>query len=411
MQDDSRRQFLARLTAMSGAISLAACGSGSSSSPSPSPAPTPTPAPPPAPTPPPPSPAGTPAWLQDKPLNTWFAIPGTVHAGSPAAPADDPNDIYASSNRRLAYSGMGLRGTEIVMALNGGHGDYAGNEVTSLELNTDAPQWVLRSPASPSPTIDVPYYADGKPSSRHTYWSTIWNEQHQRLLAHRSRFVYGSGISFDNTNGFDLATNTWDAKSTWANGYSAGCADSDGNAYAVGINYFSIYKWTAATDTWAELATYADATTLNPICFDATRAHVFAMGFGDGQGNNRGPGRTLTAFTLAGATKTEITFAPGAAVDQFIADAPNYCAMEYDPVNDHYLFYEGAAGHTDRVYVVEPNAGAQWDLSILALGAGSVAPPAAVGAGIYNRFKYVPALRGIVLLSSGTSDVFFMRTA
>lgn len=306
---------------------------------------------------------------------------------------------------------MGLRGTEIVMALNGGHGDYAGNEVTSLELNTDAPRWVLRSAASPSPTVDVPYYADGKPSSRHTYWSTIWNEQHQRLLAHRSRFVYGSGISFDNTNGFDLATNTWDPKATWSNGYTAGCADSDGNAYAMGVNYFSIYKWTAATDTWAELATYADATTLNPICYDSSRAHVFAMGFGDGQGNNRGPGRTLTAFKLVGAAKTEITFNAGAAVDQFIADAPNYCAMEYDPVNDHYLFYEGAAGHADRVYVAKPNNTAIWDLSILALGAGSSTPPAAVGAGIYNRFKYVQALRGFVLLSSGTSNVYFMRTA
>jgi hypothetical protein len=50
-------------------------------------------------------------------------------------------------------------------------------------------------------------------------------------------------------------------------------------------------------------------------------------------------------------------------------------------------------------------------MSILALGAGSVAPDAAVGAGVFNRFRYVAELRGFVLMSSGTSNLYFLRTA
>ena len=353
-------------------------------------------------------PAIHPAWLQG-PLNAWFAIPGTVHAGSAAAPGDDPTDAFASSNRRLSYSGMGLRNCEIILAAGGGHQDYSGNEVTSLDLSQDAPAWVLRSAASPASAIsmDVPYYADGKPSPRHTYWSTIWSEQHNRLMLHYTRFVWGKGVSFDNSNGFNLDTNTWDPQGTWGKGFTGGCADAQGNVYAMGIGYFSLNKWTSATGVWSTVATYAEAINVNPVVFDPTRGHLFALAWGDGQGDGTG----LNAIKISGNTKTVISFNASAALTQFKSDAPIYSAMEYDPVNDQYLFYEGAAGRTGRVYVVKPNNTAVWDLSILSLGAGSVLPDAAVGAGVFNRFKYVPALRGFVLMSSGPSNVYFMRTA
>ncbi len=302
---------------------------------------------------------------------------------------------------------MGLRNSEIILAANGGHSDYSGNQVTSLDLAHDAPAWVLRSAASAVVAMDVPYYADGKPSSRHTYWSTIWNAQHNRLMLHYTRFCYGRGVSFTNSNGFDLDTNTWDAQGTWANGFSAGCADANGDCYAMGVNYFSLNKWTAATDSWATVATFADAINVNPVCFDTRRSHLFALAWGDGQGDGTG----LNALRIAGTTKTTITFNPSAALTQFQSDAPAYSAMEYDPVNDQYLFYEGAAGRTGRVYVVKPNDSAVWDLSILSLGSGSVTPDAAVGAGMYNRFKYVAALGGFVSMNSGTGNVYFLRTA
>ncbi len=352
--------------------------------------------------------------MQGQPLNTWFAIAGTVHAGSAAAPGDDPTDAFASSNRRLSYSGMGLRNCEIILAANGGHQDYSGNEVTSLDLSQDTPAWVLRSAASPAGAIsmDVPYYSDGKPSPRHTYWSTIWSEQHNRLMLHYTRFVWGNGVSFGNSNGFNLDTNTWDAQGTWGtSNYTAGCVDAQGNCYAMGMGYFALNKWTAATGLWSNVATYSEAINVNPVCFDPKRGHLFALAWGDGQGNNLGTSLGMSAIRIAGTTKTNITFNASAAVTQFKSDAPIYSAMEYDPVNDQYLFYEGGAARTGRVYVVKPNDTAVWDLSVLTLGAGSVLPDAAVGAGVFNRFKYVPALRGFVLMSSGTSNVYFMRTA
>ena len=416
MPSNSRRRFLRHVTVGCGSFSLVACGGGqqasSSVTGSPAPAPAPAPAPSPAPA-PAPSPPGTssPAWLKSAPLNAWIAIPGTIHAGSAAASTDNPLDIYASSNRRLSYSGMGLRNAEIILAADGGHSDYAGNEVTSIDLAQDAPAWVLRSAASATIASNVAYYPDGKPSSRHTYWSTIWSAKRNRLMLHYSRFVYGSGVSFPNSNGFDLDTNTWDPVGTWSDGYSAGCADSNGDCYAIGIGYFSLDKWTAATDTWSTVATFGDAINVNPVCYDSTRAHLFALAWGDGQGNTLGGvSMSLSAIRFVGATRTNITFNPSAAVTQFQSDQPAYSAMEYDPVNDQYLFYQGAAGNTSRVYVVKPNASAVWDMSLLMPGSGSVVPDAAVGAGVFNRFKYVASLRGFVLMSAGTSNLYFLRT-
>ncbi len=303
---------------------------------------------------------------------------------------------------------MGLRDCEIVLAAGGGHGDYSGNEVTSIDLAQDTPKWVLRSAASTTTAMDVAYYADGKPSSRHTYWSTIWSPQHNRMMLHYSRFVYGSGVSFTASNGFNLDTNTWDAQGTWSNGYSAGCADTNGDCYAIGIGYFSLYKWTAATDTWSTVATFPDAINVNPVCYDSKRAHLFALAWGDGQGNGQ---QAISAIRLVGATKSTITFNPSAAVTQFQNDAPMYSAMEYDPVNDQYLFYECGSGRTSRVYVVKPNATTVWDMSVMTLGSGSVVPDPAVRGGLFSRFKYVAALRGFVLMSAGTSNLYFLRTA
>jgi hypothetical protein len=85
--------------------------------------------------------------------------------------------------------------------------------------------------------------------------------------------------------------------------------------------------------------------------------------------------------------------------------------MDYDIVNDKFLFYHGA-GDTKRVYVITPGSGTTWDMSILGLGPGTETPddPPANGSGINGRFRYVPALKGFVMLPRGTANLFFLRT-
>lgn len=312
---------------------------------------------------------------------------------------------------RLAYCGMGLRDCELLLAASGGHGDYAGNEVTSIDLAADLPAWQLRAAkSSVADTIsDAAYYRDGKPSSRHTYWSTHYSTTRNRLMLHRSRFVYGSAVSFDATNGFDLGTNRWDAAGTWRNGYTAGCRDAYDNVWALSNYGQTLVKWTAATDTWAVTGSFGGQGPLYPLAHDSRRNQLFALCWGNGEAY--GSGLHAAKYTDNGSVRTAITFNASTALSQLQADQPAYAAMEYDPIKDCFYFYSGANGQQGRIYVITPNPGSVWDVAVLPLGPGSAIPPAVSASGLCSRFRYVPALRGCVLMVSGSAPIYFIRTS
>ncbi len=119
---------------------------------------------------------------------------------------------------------------------------------------------------------------------------------------------------------------------------------------------------------------------------------------------------SASRFALPLMTQVSITINDGPALAQLKSDMPTYAGMDYDPDNDHFLFYCGQAGGEGRVYVVTPNATTTWDMSILPLGPGSVTPPAAPGSGVHNRFRYVPRLKGFMLLPNKMDTIFFLRT-
>jgi hypothetical protein len=72
-----------------------------------------------------------------------------------------------------AWTGMGADQTRntIWMAGNGGHADYAGNEVYACDLRTATPKWIRQKNASRAPTNDGRVWTrfdDGTPPSDHT---------------------------------------------------------------------------------------------------------------------------------------------------------------------------------------------------------------------------------------------------
>jgi hypothetical protein len=85
--------------------------------------------------------------------------------------------------------------------------------------------------------------------------------------------------------------------------------------------------------------------------------------------------------------------------------------MDYDPVNDQFLFYCGQGSGAGRIYVIKPNTTNTWDMSILPLAAGSPLPPPIAGNGVNGRFLYVPSLKGFVLLPNSASNLWFIRTS
>ena len=343
-----------------------------------------------------------PTWLSGKPLNEWFTISGTSGAGGSAV---------------QAYSGMTVRDdtSEIFIAAAGGHFDSSDNRVVSLDLRQDAPSWTTRMAASASVQQDVARYADGKPTSRHTYHSTQWCAPRSRLLLQGVQFAYGNAFTFYNFEAFNPATNVWESSGYLADipaGANYGAArDNNGNT----LSQNGFRKWTQATDTFSAAISPPGAAATQvrfPWAYDPTRTQWFGMAYGDGQ-NDTSWGAFIRGVKMSnsGLTQVAVTFNSSAALTQLNADAPAYAALIYDPDNDRFLFCSGQTGREGVVYVVTPNASSVWDVSILAQGGGSLTPPNSGTGGLLGRFQHVPAYKGIAFMPDKTANLYFMRLA
>ncbi len=346
----------------------------------------------------------TPAWLIGKKRNEWFQIPGTSGAGG--------TKVYA-------FCGMALRPdtSEIVVALAGGHGDSSDNRVSSIRLDRDQPTWVVRMQPSTQVMTDVAYYPDGKPSARHTYYTTHYVAQVDRLMIIGAQFVYGSPPSFPTVDGFDMNTNTWDPAGTWPDlvgGYGKALNAATGDVWAA--SGLSIAKWSAATRRQVVTHSFNNTYLAMQNAWDPVRNQLLSIGFGDGWGYGNYP--MLNAYTIPadGSNATPLTFNASPGLTQFLADAPVSASFEYDPDHDRFLYFDGRGGNGDggRIFVITPNATSVWDVGMLELGPGTTNPPRSSDVGINNRFRYVPALKGFVYLFAPTwneaPDLYFIKT-
>jgi hypothetical protein len=223
------------------------------------------------------------------------------------------------------------------------------------------------------------------------------------------RFSYGNAYQFPTVDAFNLTTNKWDPAGTWTSvpvelGYGAVRVRGTDDVYTTGLG-----KWDAKTAAWSAPITVKTGVRW-PIASDSLRKQLFTLQWGDGQGYGE-PAIVSSKVALATGTQVAITFNPSAALTQFQADKPTYSAMDYDPDNDRFLFYCGQGVGAGRIYAIKPNETAVWDMSIVALGPASATPADPTGAGVNNRFVYVPRLKGFVLLARRSANLYFIRTA
>lgn len=220
---------------------------------------------------------------------------------------------------------------------------------------------------------------------------------------------FSGNTSFSTVDGFNLATNTWDAAGTYANCPSNGAAYGNGKVLSGGGGYL----FDAATQVWSAVSVGGVVRPRAPWVWDSARNHFFGLCFGDNQLADISLG--VVAAKVVGSTMSQITFNNSAALTQFIAERPLYAGLLYDPLNDHYLFYCGSSpGAQGRVYKITPNNTSVWDMTLFTYGSGGVTPVNPPDSGVCNKFTYVPALKGIVMMADrlyAPSNLYFMRTA
>lgn len=346
-----------------------------------------------------------PAWLIGQPVGKLFAITGTTFQGSAA---DQTGGV---ANSRFAYSNGAVVGSEIIFPAPGGHGDYAGNEVTGIEMWAEAPSHVLRKAKTTSVSSDLPHNAsDGTRTSAHLYNLVHWSAPTQRLVLHRHKGMYPTGGSTANSDGFDVVANAWDAASTFADGSAfATCNDGAGNVWGYSADQRALWKYVGGTDTWSQTFSTGGAATVTPAAaWDTARAQLFQIAKGDGEFN--GSGVTAWKYNTAGTAQTSITLTDtDGSLANFSANGGGYDSLIYDPDGDRFILYDAVSPYvtTPKLYQITPNGTTTWDMAYLP-NSGATVPAAA---GSFSRALHIPLLRCVVLWPDASSTLYAYRLA
>ncbi len=343
-----------------------------------------------------------PAWRRGLAVGQWQQVPGTALASAPMAVPTYPGLGYGPKSKVIAWTGFALdtRDSSVYSAANGGHTDYAGNEVNRIRLSDNAPVWTEPRASTPISQVvpDVDHYADGRPTSRHSYYGATVNEQRNRVMV-LGGSRWGIGWVLGSVDGFDLGVNDWDAARTYPDGLSElgstpGPAiveqKSTGDIFV--FANWNVLRWSNSSNSWSRVISNGSIYgQYAATAVDTRRNRILLVG---GNANDRAiynpATNTAQTITLSG---------PNAGA---LSDSGN--GMVYDPLLDAFLVRTREAGGT--IYRINAQT-----FSVDILPTTGTAQPAAAMNGVWRRFLYVPQLKGIVYFPTYDEGMWFLRTS
>jgi hypothetical protein len=353
----------------------------------------------------PPSPSVTPLWRNGLPKDIVVSILDTANMGGVT---NLGNGTSMGSNTIDAWNGLAAGATTWWAAANGGHDQGNGtgweNKVYKIDLAADAPRWALVHPGSPRSSVTKnDHYADGLPTSRHTYYSSQYIGSLNRIMLFGASAPYAIGFPAPAyqggpiVDGFNTVSNTWDAGHSWADiPFTSTILVSSFAKHASNDNvYFSsnesFARWSPDGE-WHDLtAAIVNGPNYNwhkgvwqfaPSLIDASRNKWVHL-------NAYGAPSLLFADLAAPNGWTEV------AITGPITSIDNYSSLTHDLDNDRYLTVQGSG-----LYAINPTTG----LSTLLASV----PPAVNG--VHNRLAYFRDLGGVAYLPEFSSSILFMPT-
>jgi hypothetical protein len=347
-----------------------------------------------------PPPGNLPAWVNALAIGQWLSIPNTAMSG--VAPSPTPSGNTGPQSKIIAWTSfvVDTRTSKVYSLANGGHSDYAGNEVDVLDLEVAQPAWsqILAPTPNAQLTNCQSYYADGRPAARHSYYGVTLNEINDRFMLFGGVNWCVNGGFFTAISSYNIGANSWSASTTHGSlpGGFAGVAaysvdPATGDVY--GFHNFNYGRWNRSTS--------GDSfTTLNPTgngpggngamsAMDTARGRILIVGSGSDHHLYTKSSNSFTSITLTGPNAADVSGGSGD-------------AMVYVPAIDRYLVRRGGAGGT--VYQIHPST---FDVTTFATTDGVSIPSTQNGP--YNKFLYVPRLRGCVYVPSYSGNAWFLR--
>jgi chitodextrinase len=348
--------------------------------------------------------AALPLWMTGMSVGQWVQIPST--AISSVQPNPLPDGTNADS-KVIAWTSfvMDTRSSKVYSPANGGHRNYAGNEVDMLNLESNAPAWVqLLAPTPAAQVTDcASYYSDGRPTSRHSYYGVTLNEFNDRIMLFAGANWCAAGGFHRATSSYNISANTWSASTTHPDlpnsistpGTFATALDPlTGNVYIAGAaNYV---RWNRSSNQFQSLNfNGGPAGNESMSAFDTTRGRFFVLG---------GTNSDHHYYTVSSDSWTSAPINGANAAD---VSSAGQAAMVYVSAIDRFLVRLEAPGGT--VYQVHPST---FEVTTFATTGGSTIPEGKVSGagGPYNKFLYSPRLGGAVYVPDYSTGVWFLRT-
>jgi len=317
---------------------------------------------------------------------------------SSVAPSPEPPGNTGPAAKVIAWNSfvVDTRTSKVYSVANGGHGDYSGNEVDVLDLERDDPSWF--QVLAPSLNVrDAEYYADGRPTSRHTYYGVTLNEFDDRIMLFGgSRWQIGNFPR--NIDSYNIGANSYnpqgthpDAASNFIGVQATALNPLTGDVY---LNQdFLLGRWNRSTNTFVTLSpSGADRPQgYNTVAaFDTSRGRILFLG---------GTAADHHIYTLSSNAWSAISIS---GANASTVSGAMQAAMLYVSAMDRYLVRLDNAGGT--IYQIDA---ATFAVTTFPTTNGGSIPSTQNGP--FNKFLYVPRLRGAVYVPSYSGTAWFLR--
>lgn len=353
-----------------------------------------------------------PAWLSGAVANQWVSVPGgQPSTASGLAPAV-AGAMGTQSGMVNAWGGGFARGAKFYIH-GGGHADYGGNEVGVIDLEAASPAWDVAVERTPVASLlgGANYYADGLPTSRHTYYAM--HVLDVGGVPKMLRFNGWMGFAYNGTpvggaadvrtvdvDAFNLVTNQWEPAAygpvTAITGSETTTAidAATGDVYAWHGSGGTIQKYTAASDTCAQVASSTGVTGAGAAAaFDSSTGRLWRFA---GRAGHR-----CTYWTSGGGVVTPTLIGPAASVISSLTGDNQGWGIAHDPVRRVVWLI------TSTAVLLRVRLADGYVEQITTTGVSATSPTN----GTWGRLQYLPRLDALVYLANWTSPLLALRCA
>lgn len=295
----------------------------------------------------------------------------------------------------------------------GGHADYGGNEIGAIDLAVESPAWDVVVERTPVASLlgGSNYYADGLPTSRHTYYAmhvaTIGGAPRMLRFNGWMGFAYNGApvngaadVRTVDVDAFNLVTNQWEPAAfgpvTTITGSETTTAQdaTTGDVYAWHGAGGTIQKYTLASDTCAQVASSTGVTGAGAAAaFDAPSGRLIRFA-------GRAAHKCSFWSQAEGVVSPTLTGPGAAAISGLTGDNQGW-GIAHDPTR-RVVWLVTSTGALLRVRLTD-----FYVEQVTTTGATAASPTN----GTWGRLQYIARLDSIVYLANWTSQLLALRCA